>query len=1248
MVIGWACRCGYELYPGYLFPSGLTAAATWDTNLIQQYGAAIGAEHLGKGGNIDLGPCMNMTRNALGGRAWEGYGEDPYLSAKAAVAQLTGVQSNGVMAVAKHLIANEQETNRGTVNENIDDRTIHELYLPPFKASVLANVDSMMCAYNKVNGSWCSENEYVLNTLLKKELGFTGFVMSDWWAMHSTDPCANAGMDMEMPGSDFFQYLGTSVTNKTVPQTRLDDMVRRILVAMFKRGIFDRAYSGSKDANVQTAAHTQLAQDVAAQGMVLLKNTNNVLPLTSTVKSIAVIGSVGSVNPVVAGGGSGHVNNSYVVTALQGITSRAGTGVSVQYVQGDTPPVTVPSQYLKTPGGATGLQGQYYNTNDLTGSPVLTRTDANVNFDWGAGSPASGVNSDNFSIRWTGTLTPPSTGTYTLALTSDDGSRLYVNSVLQIDNWGAHGNQTRSVHMSLTGGQAYSIEIDYCEYGGGANCQFTWNPPAAYTDAANLAGQSDVAVVVVGLACGEGSDREDLYLPNNQDALISAVAAANSKTIVVVYSPAQILMPWASQAPAILFGFMPGQEVGNALAKVLYGDVNPSGKLPITIAQNNSDYNPSSISSALDITYSEGLMMGYRGFDNRNVTPLYPFGHGLSYTSFGYSSLAITPASANMSSNVNVTFNLTNNGSRAGAEVAQLYLGFPASTGEPPKQLKGFSKVMLNAGQTQPVTLTLTPDDLSVWDATNKKWVATPGTYQVMVGSSSRDIRLTGSVTVTNSGQSAFNQIEAENYNSQFGIQTETCAEGGLNVGYIANNDWILFNNLDFGTGALGFQARVASAVNGGKIELYLDNPGAPLLNTCVVPGTGGWQNWTTVSCNVSGVSGIHNLYLRFIGSNGDFMNLNWFKFIAGNGLISGAIYNLIPANAPLSCLDVAGAGNTDHTNVVIYTANNTNAQKWRINDVGSGYFRLVPQSATGLALNVYNGGSADNTNVEILTINSSSTAQKWQITTTGNGYYQLTPACASGKCLDVASASIADNTNVQIYTSNNTDAQKWVLINLSSTVLTPTPGPTATPIPTPTPGLTPTPVPVSFNDNFNDNVLGSAWSFYGSGSWNESGTILRQDSTSQGDPCKAIISNSGISFGSNHTITAKVYVDTWTDGDSARVGVSLFTGTGDGRGYNLLFHNNHSTVQFLDDAIAWGPSYTFNWTNRTWYWFKLKMENGTLYGKVWQVGATEPSNWPYTWTRSGRSGYPALNGGTSGHGGSCTVFFDDVTVTVP
>jgi beta-glucosidase len=1262
------------------FPDGMTAAASWDTVLIQQYGAAIGAEHLGKGGNIDLGPCMNLTRSPLGGRVWEGYGEDPYLSARAAVAQMLGVQGNGIMAVAKHLIANEQETNRGTVNESIDSRTLHELYLPPFKACVLANVDSLMCAYNKVNGAWCSENEDVLTTVLKKELGFTGFVMSDWWAVHATDPSANAGLDMEMPGSDFWATLGTSVTSKTVPQTRLDDMVRRILTSMFKRGLFDRARTGSIDANVQSAAHTQTAQDVAAAGMVLLKNTNTLLPLTSTVKSIAVIGSAASTSPIIVGGGSGSVSVPYVVTALQGITSRAGSGVTVKYSTGDVTPAAGPSQCLKTPGGAAGLQGQYFNTVDLTGSAVLTRTDANVYFDWGAGSPASGVNSDNFSVRWTGSLVPPVTGTYTLALTSDDGSRLTLNNVLQIDNWGYHGNQVRSVNMNLTANQSYSISIEYFEGGGGANCQFTWNTPSTYTEATTLASQSDVAVVVVGLTSSEGSDRDALSLPNLEDSLIAAVVKANAKTIVVAYTPAQILMPWSGQVSSILFGFMPGQEQGNALARVLYGDVNPSGKLPVTIASNSADYNPASISSASDITYTEGLFMGYRGFDSRNVTPLFPFGHGLSYTSFQYSGLGIAPSSIQASGNTTVTFTLANGGSRTGAEVAQLYLGFPAAAGEPPRQLKGFSKVSLTAGQSQPVSLTVTPDDLSVWDATNKKWVVTPGTYQVMVGSSSRDIRLTGSFQVASGGISAFNQIEAENFNSQFGVATETCGEGGLNVAYISNFDHILFNNVDFGTGANAFQARVASAVSGGTIELHLDNPGGARIGVCTVPGTGGWQTWTTVTCDVTGVTGVHNLYLKCVGGNGDLVNLNWFKFTPGNPLVSGAIYKLQPANAPLTCLDVAGAGTANNTNVVIYTDNNSSAQKWQIADAGNGSWKLIPQCATALALNVTGRGTVNNTNVDILTADGSN-AQQWQITTTGNGYYQLAPGCAPALCLDVAGASVADNANVQLYGINATDAQKWLLVKVSGGTgptftptpsstpsLTPTgtPTPTATKTPTPTPTgatatvtatptktptATPTPTPtstaVSYNDNFNDNVLSTAWTKF-NGTWTETGTILQQGSTTQGDPCKAILSASGKTFGSNQTILAKVYVDSWTDGDSARAGVSLFTGTGDGKGYNLLFHNNHSTVQWLDDGTAWGGSYTFAWTSKTWYWFRVKMEHGTLYGRIWADGVAEPTAWPYTWTRSGRTGYPALNGGTSGHGGSCTVFFDDVTITSP
>jgi beta-glucosidase len=740
------------------FPSGITVAMTWDVNLAQQYGTALGQEFLGKGANVALGPDMNMDRVPVGGRNWESYGEDPYLSGQMAYYDIKGIQSQGVIATAKHYLNNDQENNRGGVSVDVDERTEHEIYLPPFKASVQAGVGAAMCAYNLVNSVYSCENAVIENQYLKSELGFKGWIMSDWFATHSAVASANNGLDQEMPGNGWFgSALTGAVVSGQVSQSQYDNIARRILTSMFQMGLFDRAPSGDTTTDVRTAAHTQVARTVAAQGLVLLKNANNALPLsTSSIKSIAVIGSVGSPNAIAIGGGSGSVSPPYVITALQGITTRAGSAVTVTYTQGDgANGVAVPSQYLKTPGGAAGLQGDYFTNTTLTGSPVLTRMDANVDFNWNSGSPGTGIAATNWSARWTGTLTPPTTGNYVLLLTSDDGSRLYVNNTLVVDNWGDHQDQTVSAPMNLTAGQSYAITIEYYQGGGGDDVHFTWLTPTdtAFTAAANAARAADVAVVVVGTTSGEGSDRANLSLPGTQDALISAVTAANARTIVVAYAPAQILMPWAGQAAAIFFSGMPGQETGNALADVLFGDVNPSGKLPMTIAQATTDY-PANTAAQYPgannhAAYSEGLLIGYRHFDAKAITPLFPFGHGLSYTSFNYANLSVATSGGAAPNAVTVAFDVTNAGSRAGSEVVQVYLGYPSVAGEPPKGLKAFQKVALAAGQTQRVTLTLAPGDWSYWDATAHSWLVAGGTYSVMVGSSSRDIRLTGSFAST-------------------------------------------------------------------------------------------------------------------------------------------------------------------------------------------------------------------------------------------------------------------------------------------------------------------------------------------------------------------------------------------------------------------------------------------------------------------------------------------------------------------
>ncbi len=743
------------------YPAPLTVAASWDTDLMQQYGAAMATEQRGKGANVQLAPMMNMIRVPQAGRNWEGYSEDPYLAAQMAAASVRGIQSQGVIATAKHYIDNDQEYRRDSISADIDDRTQHEIYLPPFKASVQAGVGAVMCAYNRINGYYACENAVTQNSLLKGELGFAGWIMSDWGATHSTIPSANNGLDMEMPNGVYFSdTLKSAVQSGQVPQSRLDDMVRRILTAMFQMGLFDRAPSGSPDGDVQSPPHTQFARDAAAQGTVLLKNISNTLPLSTTqVYTVAVIGTAASTDPIVVCGGSGRVNPPYVVTPLQGIISRTeGASITVRYVQGDNVLSPIPSQYLRTPTGNLGLEGQYFNNTTLSGTAVITRVDANIDFNWYGNSPVTGVYSTNWSVRWTGTLVPTATGTYSLALTSDDGSRLYISDTLVIDNWGEHGDQTRWATVQLTAGQPYSIEVDYYQVAGLSDVHFSWIIPPDIRGAVAAASQSDVAIVVVGLCSSEGSDRPDLALPVGQDALISAVAQANPRTIVVAYTPAQVLMPWADQVAAILAGWVPGQEGGHALASVLFGDVNPSGRLPMTFARNATDYpvddNPEQYPGVnrggddWHVSYSEGLRVGYRHFYIQNITPTFPFGHGLSYTTFDYGNLSISPATVLTIGTVTVTVNLTNTGSYAGAEVVQLYLGFPLEASEPPRQLKGFQKVSLQPGQTQQVTFTLAPEAFSFWSAGLRRWVAYPGTYQVMVGASSRDIRLNGSFQV--------------------------------------------------------------------------------------------------------------------------------------------------------------------------------------------------------------------------------------------------------------------------------------------------------------------------------------------------------------------------------------------------------------------------------------------------------------------------------------------------------------------
>jgi len=741
------------------FPTGVTMASTWDPALIERVGAAMAREMLAKGRNVLLGPCININRVPHGGRNFESFSEDPYLAARMAVGYVKGVQGQGVVATPKHFAANNQEWERTTIDVRVDERTLREIYLPAFEAVVKeGGAWAIMASYNRLNGPYACANHHLLTDILKEEWGFKGIAMSDWGAVHGTVDTANAGLDLEMPHGDFFgPTLLEAVKKGEVTEATIDDKVRRILRVMFTFGLFDGPRPVDKDA-VECAAHRALAREVAAAGIVLLKNDGGLLPLDrSKIKSIAVIGPNADVARL-GGGGSSEVVSTTSVSPLEGIRAKAGTDVTVRFAPGcqfpgDCPPIE--SECLRPAEGSTeahGLTAHYFANRDLSGEPVLTRVDAAVNFDWGSGSPAPEVPDDDFSARWTGKLIPAKSGPHVLAVASDDGSRLCVDGHMVIDNWGEHATKTVTATLTLEAGREYDLLLEYFEAKGSAVVRLGWTPPHEdeTAPAVQAAKESDVAVVFVGLTKqfeGEGMDKQDMDLPGPQAELIAAVRQANPRTVVVLIHGSPVLMEsWIEKVPAVLEAWYPGLEGGHAIADVLFGDVNPSGKLPVTLPKRWEDCPAYGNYPGEDgkVDYAEGIFVGYRHFDIKKVEPRFPFGHGLSYSHFDISNVKVTPETVSPGEPVRVTCTVKNVGKRAGAEVVQLYVrDMESSVKRPRMELKGFVKVSLAPGETRDVAFDLDARAFSFYQPEKKQWVTEPGDFDVLVGASSRDIRQT-------------------------------------------------------------------------------------------------------------------------------------------------------------------------------------------------------------------------------------------------------------------------------------------------------------------------------------------------------------------------------------------------------------------------------------------------------------------------------------------------------------------------
>ena len=703
-------------------PAGVALAATWDPSLAGRYGQVIGAEEYGKGASANLGPTVNIDRDPRWGRSFEALSEDPFLNASLDVPEIAGVQSQDVEAQVKHLAVYNQETYRNTPSDNviIDPRTEQEIYLPSFYAAVKSGDASVMCSYAMINGNFACNDADLETSILRDEWDFPGFVMSDYGALHSTQGAVQ-GTDQEQPFNTYYGTpLQTAVQNGTIPKSVLNTMVQRVLTEMFRFKLFSQPRTGTTSATVTTPAHVALATQVAESGTTLLKNAGPVLPLSSSGGSIAVVGPAADASPTYAGGGSAYVIPSGTVSPLAGIKAAAGSGTSVAYQQGlptDTSLPAIPAADLSPAYAPTPFGGSY-----------------------------------------AGTLTAPETGTYVLAITNPCGC--YTSTYLSldgkqiIDDPSTPPVHTYSVAVQLTAGKTYQLSIS------GDSSQLLWGTPSALAPgiaaAVSAAKSASVAVVVVSDDTeSEATDRPSLNLPSAQDELISAVAAANPHTVVVVNAGAPVAMPWLPAVAGVLDTWYPGQTSGTALASVLFGQTDPGGHLPVTFPASLSQVPASTTAqfpgNGSTVQYSEGVDVGYRWYDAKDVTPLFPFGFGLSYTRFAFSHLSVSRPVTDGTQDVRVSAVVTNTGHRSGSEVAQLYLGDPSGTGEPPRQLAGFQRVSLAPGASARVSFTITPQQVSWWDDAANGWTQTAGQYQVYVGGSSApaDLPLRASFTMS-------------------------------------------------------------------------------------------------------------------------------------------------------------------------------------------------------------------------------------------------------------------------------------------------------------------------------------------------------------------------------------------------------------------------------------------------------------------------------------------------------------------
>jgi beta-glucosidase len=759
-------------------PVGISLASSWNTELVEAVGQVLGEETQSKTAVVLLGPTINIHRSPLNGRNFECYSEDPYLAGRLAVAYINGVQSKGVGTSVKHYAGNNSEFERNTISSEIGERALREIYLPAFEAAVKeADSWTVMASYNKLNGTYTSEHPELLTSILKDEWGWEGVVVSDWFATHSTAQALNAGLDLEMPGPTQWrgQQLVDAVRNGEVTEDAVTEAAGRMLHLIERAGALDNPEMGEERA-IDLPEHRAVARRAAAEGIVLLKN-DGTLPLDrNTLKRVAVIGPNAKTAQIM-GGGSARVNAHYAVSPFDGLMQQLAEIVAVGYEIGTTNHRYVPalpSNLIKPSDDSTenGLMVLYYNSPDLTGEVVFEKTYATSELIW-INDVGPGVDARNFSARITGVYTPSESGPHTFSLTSSGLSKLYINGEMVIDNWTSQtrgdsfmgaGSGEKLAEVTLKAGEPVGIMIEYSKQGAGVLAGARVGampvvPGDAIARAVDLAAKSDVALLFVGTNSeweSEGADKADMELVGKQAELIEAVAAANPRTVVVLQTGSPIVMPWLDKVAAVLQAWFPGQECGNAIADVVFGDVDASGRLPQTFPMRLQD-NPAYINYPGEngkVVYGEGIFVGYRYYDKKEVEPLFPFGFGLSYTTFEYSNLRLGKGSIGPDEKLDVSVDVTNTGARAGSDVVQVYVrDEESSLARPPKELKAFAKVALEPGETRTVSFALDRRALAYWDDQIHRWVAEAGEFTVLVGRSAADILQSAQFTLADTAR---------------------------------------------------------------------------------------------------------------------------------------------------------------------------------------------------------------------------------------------------------------------------------------------------------------------------------------------------------------------------------------------------------------------------------------------------------------------------------------------------------------